>query len=211
MSDPKEKFLELKVFAMDYFSPERFIKVMDMFRHFGQRLLEAPAATNINFHCAYPGGYLDHVVNVIEASFKLRGVIGEMGGEIDFTDEEMVFAAMFHDLGKLGTLDQPNYIKRDEVDSRGRAYNYNNGIPYLTYSDRTLWLLQYFDVTTTAKEMKAIRMADGLFDPANKEYFFRSSPFPGHLSYVIHWADHLATNCEKDATLRALGKENRDG
>ncbi len=42
MSDPKEKFLELKVFAMDYFSPERFIKVMDMFRHFGQRLLEAP-------------------------------------------------------------------------------------------------------------------------------------------------------------------------
>ena len=89
-----------------------------------------------------------------------------------------VNAAMFHDLAKLGTVDEPNYIKLDEVDSRGRAYKYNTDIPYLSYTDRSLLLLQHFGITTNAREMKAIRMADGLFEPANKEYFFRSSPFP---------------------------------
>ena len=210
MSDSKETFLEIKGFAQEYFSDERYVAVMKMFRHFGQRLLDAPASHNINFHNAYPGGWLDHILNVIDASFKIRDVIVSMGGIIDFTDEEMVFSAMFHDLAKLGTLDEPNYIKMRGVDARGKAYRYNTDVPYLTYTDRTLWLLQYFGIVTTTKEMKAIRMADGLFEPANKEYYFRSSPFPGHLSYVIHWADHLSTNCEKDATTRALGKEKLD-
>lgn len=211
MTDAKVGFLQLKLYAQEHFSDERYSRVMDMFRHFGHRLLDAPAASNIYYHNAFPGGYVDHVLNVINAAFKIRDVIVEMGGTIDFTDEEMVFAAMFHDLAKLGTVDEPNYLPLDEVDSRGRAYKYNKDIPYLSYTDRSLLLLQHFGITTNAREMKAIRMADGLFEPANKEYFFRSSPFPGHLSYVIHWADHLATNCEKDMTLRALGKEKRDG
>lgn len=208
--DAKETFLQIKGYAQEYFGDERYDAVLKMFRHFGQRLLDAPASSNINFHNAYAGGWLDHIFNVILASFQLRDMIVDMGGTIDFTDEEMVFAAMFHDLAKLGTVDEPNYVVMRGVDARGKAYKYNNDIPYLTYTDRSLWLLQHFGITTTAREMKAIRMADGLFDPANKEYYFRSSPFPGHLSYVIHWADHMSTNCEKDATLRALGKEKRD-
>lgn len=211
MTDAKETFLTLKEYAQEHFEEKRYENVMMMFRHFGQRLLDAPASSNIYFHNAYPGGYLDHVLNVIEAAFHIRDVIVEIGGEIDFTDEEMVFSAMFHDLAKLGTLDKPNYIKMDGVDARGKAYKYNTDIPYLSYTDRSLWLLQHFGISTTAKEMKAIRMADGLFEPANKEYFFRSSPFPGHLSYVIHWADHLSTNCEKDMFLQIRGEEKGDG
>ncbi len=207
----RDTFRKVKEYAEEYFSEERYEQVMVMFRHFGMRLLEAPASSNVYYHNAYPGGYLDHILNVIEVSFHLKEVIMATGGSIDFTDEEMVFAAMFHDLAKLGTLDEPNYIRMAGRDARGRAYKYNTDVPYLSYTDRTLWLLQHFGLTTTPKEMKAIRMADGLFEPANKEYYFRSSPFPGHLSYVIHWADHLSTNVEKDMTLKAFGEEKKDG
>ncbi len=210
MTDATDKFKIVKQYAVDHFSKQRYMDVMVLFKHFGKRLLEAPASSNVYFHNSFPGGYLDHIVNVIEASFKITNVTVEMGGEIDFTEEEMVFCAMFHDLGKLGTLDKPNYIKLNEIGRTGRAYKYNSDIPYASYTDRSIWLLQHFGIGMTEKEMKAIRMADGLFEPANEEYFKRSSPFPGHLSYVIHWADHLATNCEKDMTLRALGEKKAD-
>ena len=55
------------------------------------------------YHNAYEGGYIDHVINVSRNAIRMMRLYKEAGGIIDFEQEELLFAAFHHDLGKLGT------------------------------------------------------------------------------------------------------------
>lgn len=89
---------------------ERFAKLQVMYEALGDQLITAPASGKVQFHNAFPGGYLDHIVNVADAAIAIATAYKKMGGEIDFTKQELVFSALHHDLGKLGSEDGPYYI-----------------------------------------------------------------------------------------------------
>ncbi len=190
---------------------ERTKAVTMMHESMESRLVSAPASSKIQFHNAYPGGYLDHVLHVIEAAYLLRPVYERLGGALDFTEEEMVFAAMHHDLGKLGDEDGPAYFETiDPKDNNNGVYfKTNTGPQIMSCFDRTIYLLNKHGIKFNKHEMLAIKMADGVFSDENKTQFYANGFFPHrtHLGYFIHWADWMACITEKDI-LRKQFEEN---
>ena len=100
----QENYQEFLTFVGDAFTDDRKKKILKMFSEdeLGLQLATAPASMCEHFHLCHPGGYNQHVMNVIKMSFAAKKLFEIAGANIDFTDEEMIFSAMFHDLGKLG-------------------------------------------------------------------------------------------------------------
>ena len=94
-----------------FFSGERLEKLKHLYSEteYGYRVIMAPASAKEHYHNAYPGGYLDHIINVLTTSFGVKKLYEARGGTIDFTDEELAFATIHHDLGKLGDKEQGEY------------------------------------------------------------------------------------------------------
>lgn len=195
---------------------ERYDSLMRMYRDLAERLTDAPASSRIHFHNACPGGYLDHVLRVIELAHRLTDLYRDFEGVPDFTEQEMVFAAMHHDLGKLGDEDGPMYEPIDsEYDRKnGTYYKSNQSVQVMSAFDRTVYLLNKYGVRYSKNEMLGMKMADGLFDPANDVQFKGNAMFPHktNIGYIIHWADWMATNIEKDQVRKKfeenISKEN---
>ena len=103
-----DKFIEA---LSKVFSGERLEKLKFMYSEgeLGTELVLAPASGKEHYHSAYVGGYLDHVMNVARNAYKMKKLYEEGGIKVDFTDEELFFAAFHHDLGKLGTKGKPHY------------------------------------------------------------------------------------------------------
>ena len=72
-----------------------------MYDYFEERMVLAPASGKEHFHNAMVGGYVSHVIHVIESALQVKSLWEQNGGKIDFTDEELIFAALHHDLGCL--------------------------------------------------------------------------------------------------------------
>ena len=73
------------------FEGERLEKLLHMYsmEELGPNLMLSPASGNINYHNAYEGGYIDHVMNVARNSLRMMKLYKEAGGIVDFTQEEL--------------------------------------------------------------------------------------------------------------------------
>lgn len=183
---------------------DRQEQCINMIKNIGEEYIMAPASIKPWFHSAFPGGYVEHVNRVVEMSMKQTELYKEMGGTIDFTTEELVFSALFHDLGKMGTIGTPNYIKQTDAwrkKNLGEEYTINEKNHFMLLQDRSLFLLQEHGIKLNQKEYIAIRTHDGVFDDANKAYYIsrqESSRFKTNIVYILHAADNLASKIEYD-------------
>jgi hypothetical protein len=194
-----------------YISGERNQQVKDMLSHMESIYVMAPASGKKWYHNAFAGGYVEHVNRVIEYSIKQMRLYKDMGGTIDFTEEELVFSALFHDLGKIGDGDAPNYIPQNDKwrqDKLSEVYTFNPDLDFMLIPDRSLFILQKFGVKVNQKEFLAIRCHDGVFDKANEAYFFsnvESSRQKTSIVSILHSADFLASKVEYDIWKRSGG------
>lgn len=178
-------------------------QLIAMYEDFGDELSLAPASGKTCFHNAFPGGYLDHVVRVTETALQLSKVYKSIDGDIDFTKEELVFAALHHDLGKLGMPGGPAYYVDQDSDwhrKRGEIYTQNTHLQYMKVPDRALMVLQSYGIKLTQKEWLGIKLSDGVYDEGSKSYLINYAPYPmkTNLPYIIHWADHMSSRSEND-------------
>lgn len=195
------------------FTGERLEKLLHMYSadELGNELAIAPASGKLNFHSAYPGGYIDHVMNVARNAYKLKKVFEEGGGTVNFTDEELFFAAFHHDLGKLGDGAEPYYIPQESEwhQKNKKEYFVNNPkLQYFDVTDRAFWLLNQYGIKYTQKEQLGIHMADGLYNDATKKYFISYNEdfqVKTDLPYIIHWADHMSTRLENSEYRKSTG------
>ena len=189
---------------IDTYLGDRKDSVKDMLKHMEEIYIMAPASGKTWYHSAFAGGYVDHVNRVVEYAVKQSRLYQEMGGTVDYTEEELVFAALFHDLGKLGDGDQPNYIPQTDKwrqDKLSEMYTFNSDLDFMLIPDRSLYILQKFGIKVSQKEFLAIRCHDGVFDKANEAYFFsnvESSRQKTSIISVLHTADFLASKVEYD-------------
>jgi hypothetical protein len=184
---------------------ERTLSLLKLYEDFAERIKEAPASGRVHYHNAYEGGYLDHIFNVLDCALEMAKLYKNQGGVIDFTKEELVFTALHHDLGKLGTLDDPYYVIQDSDwhrKNKNEAYKHNEDAQYMTVNDRTIFLLQQYGVKLTQNEYLALKLTDGLYDKANEAYLkqYGAGYFPmrTNLHKIMHWADHMAASIEND-------------
>ena len=100
----QDNWKELRGIINDTFSGERLEKLNKMYDFFEDRMCMAPASGKAHFHNAMVGGYVEHILHVVKFSQQVRDTWEQNGAEINFTNEELIFAALHHDLGKIGDL-----------------------------------------------------------------------------------------------------------
>ena len=199
-----EKILEnwnkLMKIIEDNFSGTLKTNILKLHEHFEERIIEAPASGRPDYHNCFPGGYLDHVLRIIETGLDVKQQFIKMGVEVTCSDSDIILAAMFHDLGKVGDLEHPYYIVQTDEWRRNKLnefYTYSKELENLSVTDRALWLLQHFDIKVSQEVWKAIKLADGMFDDGNTKLFKLGTNNQNILHYIIHFADWMATVAEK--------------
>ena len=98
----QENWKQLRDLITNTFSDERLENLNTMYDYFEDRMCLAPASGKEHYHNAMAGGYVEHVLHVTKFALELREMWERNGATIDFTDEELVFATLHHDLGKVG-------------------------------------------------------------------------------------------------------------
>ena len=122
-----------------YISEDRKENLLKMYDYFKVRMMFAPASGREHFHNPMPGGYVEHILHVISNSLEVKQLWEKNGADINFTDEELVFAAMHHDLGKVGDLEHDYYIPQTSDwhrNNRGEIYTHNPQLQYMKVPDR---------------------------------------------------------------------------
>ena len=193
---------ELLSIIQTYIASPRREKLLKFYTDFEDRISIMPASHKIQYHNCFPGGYVDHVIRVTKGALKLDEVWKSMGVTVNYTVEELVFSAINHDLGKMGTLENPAYIEQTDQwrrDKLNETYQYNNKIEFMSVPDRSLFLLNSQDIKVTKNELLAIKLHDGMYDEANKPYLLGWLPeqkVRTSLVHILHHADMMAARIE---------------
>ena len=193
----------------DTFEGERKEKLLKMYKHFEDRMVTAPASGKAAYHNAMVGGYVEHVLHVTDCALKIKNLWESERAMINFTDEELIFAAIHHDLGKVGDLDNDYYIPQDSEwhrKNRGEIFKHNPALQYMTVTDRAIFILNHFGIKMSQWEYIGLRLTDGMYEEANKSYYMSYNPdwsLKSNIAYILHQADMMATHIEFDEWQRA--------
>jgi hypothetical protein len=185
--------------------PTRKDALNKMYDDFEDRIAMMPASSVAHFHNAFAGGYVDHILRVIDCTKALYVTWKSMGSDMSgYTEEEMIFAAMHHDLGKVGFPGDGNEVYQVETSdwhrkNQNKMYKHNENIPFTMVPDLSIWLLQEYGIKMSWTEYQAIKIHDGMYDDANKPYFVARSAqakLKTNLPLLLHHADHMASQIE---------------
>jgi hypothetical protein len=186
-----------------HISSPRKEKLIEFYEKYAERVMLMPAAHKKEYHNAFPGGYVEHVNRVVRCALKQSKLWGDEGADMStFTTEELVFAAINHDLGKIGDENYESYIPQTDNwrrDKLGEDYMFNKELAFASVPDRGLFMLQSHGIQYTFNEMIAIQTHDGLYDDANKKYLMAFMPEQKprtSLPFIIHQADLMAARIE---------------
>ena len=201
----QENWNKLRGIINDTFVEERLDKLNEMYDYFEERMCIAPASGKEHFHNAHAGGYVEHVLHITDLVVQIHELWSKNGATVDdFTKEELVFAALHHDLGKVGDLGEDYYTQNDSDwhrKNQGMIYKHNPNIQYMTVTDRAIWLLQHFGVSMTENEYLGLRLTDGMYEEANKGYYISYMPHKqlrSNIAHILHQADMMASKIEYD-------------
>lgn len=189
---------------IDIYIPEpRKSKLKAFYEKYADRIILMPASHKKEYHSAFPGGYVDHVLRVIDASLDIHNIWVKYGVDTTtYTLEELVFSALNHDLGKIGNEQYESYIPQTDQwrkDKLGEDYTFNSRLEFASVPDRSLYLLQSHDIKYSFNEMITIQTHDGLYDEGNKKYlvsFIPENKPRTSLPYIVHQADLMAARIE---------------
>lgn len=195
-----------------HISKPRAQKLIDLYDSMQETMVTAPASGKEQYHNCFIGGYVAHVLHVVKCAQATHKLWEEMGANIDYTNEELIFSALNHDLGKLGDGKHPYYVPNPSEwhrKNQGALYTSNPKIAFMPVPDRSLYLLQANGIDVTMNEFIAIKIHDGLYDEANKAYLMAWSDdgkLRSNLPRILAEADILAAQIEYEEW-----KEDKDG
>ena len=192
------------------FEGERKEKLLEMYKHFEDRMVVAPASGTAHFHLCTPGGYVQHILNIVHYSKLFYEIWKDNGAYVDdYTVEELVFAALHHDLGKVGDLDDDNYLPNPSewhIKNQGKTYINNPDLKFMTPPDRGIWMLNQFGIKMTQNEYLGIKLTDGMYDEGNIQYlksYSNDKKLKSNMQHILHQADMTTTRIEYEQWLRS--------
>lgn len=185
-----------------YITGDRKDQLLSFYKQTENQIVLTPASSKESYHNCFPGGYVDHVNRVVEYAIDFYQLWFSKSEHIDFTLEELVFAAINHDLGKIGFVGVDNYIENESEwhrKNQGALYKNNPALPFASIPDRSLFLLQQAGIVVSWNETLGIKLHDGLYEDSNKQYLISYSPesrLRTSLPLILHQADLTASRIE---------------
>jgi hypothetical protein len=186
-----------------YISDERGQKLKRFYEDRAERFIYMPASAVDHYHSAYPGGYVEHVCRVVRASIDVMNLWTKYGSPLNCTTEELIFAALNHDLGKYGTDEHPYYVPNPSDwhrKNQGKIYEYSDTVSKMQVPDRSIFLLTTNGIAISENEYIGIKIHDGMYDESNKYYLATyggwSQKLKSSLGYILHQADMMAARVE---------------
>lgn len=198
----KNNMEQFYTYINEYISSPRKEQLLNFYKQYEERFIVMSASHKAAYHNCFPGGYIDHVNRVIKGALYMDRLWSTMGSAATYTQEELVFAAMNHDLGKWGDFDneamlpQPDEWRKKNLNE---MYVFNTKLPFMSVPDRGIWILNTLGIKMSQNETLAIKLHDGLYDDANKPYlmsFMNETKPRTNLIYIIHQADLMAARIE---------------
>lgn len=181
---------------------DRVAPALALIDHFSTRLAIAPASSRQSFHAAYPGGLVDHSLRVLKNALILNSSFGW-----DLPKPSLIIGSLFHDLGKLGGVEETQQLYVDAEDWKkqkyGELYQFNYDIPFMSVPHRGVFLCQHFGLKLTHDEMLAILLNDGFVVPGNQEYCLKEPK----LATCVMTADYIATRSEKNSEIEEASEK----
>jgi hypothetical protein len=199
----QENWKELISYINKYITSPRKEKLLEFYDQYSERIMLMPASHKKEYHNAFPGGYVEHVLRVIRCALKQYDLWASEEADMStFKVEELVFSALNHDLGKMGNEEEDSYVPQTDQwrkDKLGEDYMFNVKVPFASVPDRSLFMLQRHGIFYTFNEMIAIQTHDGLYDEGNKKYLISYMPEQKprtSLPFILHQADLMAARIE---------------
>lgn len=183
-----EKYVDLLLQTGD----DRKDSLQKMIDYFSDRLVLCPASYRKNLNSCFPGGLVEHSLQVMKTCNRLRKVAPDVYGSL--SDGSIVFVSLTHDLGKLGVLEHDRYTPQtnDYYAKKGNLYEFNQEMPQCTITHATIFTLQYFGIRMDFDEYQAIMLVDSAESEDSKYYNMHESK----LTLLLKQADRLS--CEQE-------------
>jgi len=153
---------------------------------YGARYFNTPASSKADRHSCFEGGLFVHSITVTKLLLAQNKAM-----KAGISTDSCIIAGLFHDLGKCGNMAEPFYVVQQDNWRRnnlGEYYKYNEKLnDSLTVPQRSLRMLQNFDVKITDSEYIAILYHDGLYVPENNHNSLKNSK--DKLARLLHFCD----------------------
>lgn len=163
---------------------DRQEKVTKMFTDLWDRFSTAPASTK--YHGSYVGGLLEHTLEVTNTALWLYNSYRK---RLTFTIESLIFCALVHDIGKIGTRTDDIYLNVST--SEIPKFEYNKKALKMDHELLTLFWLNLYGIQITESEMLAIYYHAGPYVESYKKVSETD------LLIILHTADNLSAKIMK--------------
>ena len=145
---------------------------------------EAPASRKD--HLGYPGGLLEHSLNVLTLARDLA-----KSWESTIPKDSITISALLHDLGKMGDHGKPNYAEnylKDGSRSSAKPYITNTNLVYIPHEVRSVMIAERY-IYLSEEEERAILWHNGLYGQFRNDITGKET----ELYMIIHFADMWAS------------------
>ena len=161
----------VKIIQVTY-DEETYQDIKIMIDDMGDMLFMCPAADRDSRGFDVPGGLMAHMVSVANHARKLAPILAP-----NETAESIIKVALFHDIGRIGDPSPnrriPYYLPEEDSWRReklGKNFKYNDLLPKMTHSARSLYVLSNYGINLTMNEWIAVQTAYGFGLEENRFY-----------------------------------------
>jgi len=145
-----------------------------MLDELGERILMCPAEPRNDCPGCGPGGLVQQAILISKGMKKINDSLS-----LNVPTESILVAGLFHEVGKIGTIDTPYFLPEEEGwkrDKLGSFYKINDMISKTSVSERSLYLLQHYGVRLDEHEFMAIRGPNRTAEWADSRLFPSQDP-----------------------------------
>jgi hypothetical protein len=142
--------------------------VASLISDMGERLSVCPASSKLDQYSAYPGGLIQHSLDVTSTMRKINDA-----HNFGLKTSSILKVGLLHDLGKVGSESKDYFISQDSDWHReklGQMFKFNEDLNKMSISHRSLYLLQSYGISLTSDEWLAIQLAQGSHFEENRFY-----------------------------------------
>ena len=142
--------------------------ITSLIESLGERLAICPIGRSKSEPGSYPGRLVEHNLKVASTMRKLNESLG-----FNLPMQSILKVSLLHDIGRVGDENLDLLVEQDSDWHReklGQNYKFNEDLPKMSISHRTLYLLQASGVQLTREEWIAIQISGGSHFEENRFY-----------------------------------------